>query len=50
MKKARPTRKAAGFIRRGQALVFSSGGIGHLSNQTVNSILMRQRERTKPDA
>src|SRR5512143_3450425 len=33
-----PNKEASGFIRRGKALVFSSGGVGLLDNETVENV------------
>jgi AbrB family looped-hinge helix DNA binding protein len=44
-----PTRETAGFVRRGRALVFSSGdGAKFLDNETVDSVLANERERAIP--
>lgn len=40
----RPSRERAGFIKRGRALIFSSGQTGLLDNEAVNSILAGERE------
>lgn len=43
----RPTRERSGFVRRGRALVFSSGdGANLLDNETVDSLLTNEREKT----
>lgn len=39
----RPNREAAGFLKRGHALVFSSGGADLLENETVEAILAEER-------
>lgn len=41
----RPNREAAGFVRRGCALIFSSGQSDILDNEPVNSILTEERNR-----
>jgi len=38
------TREASGFIKRGRALVFSSGEAGLLDNNTVETIRVDERE------
>lgn len=40
----RPKKAASGLVRRGQALVFSSGGGDLLSRETVEDILAEDRE------
>ena len=40
----RPTREASGFIKRGQALVFSTGEDGLLTHETVEAIRADERE------
>jgi AbrB family looped-hinge helix DNA binding protein len=44
----RPTRETSGFVRRGRALVFTSGRTDLLDNETVDSVLKGERERIKP--
>jgi len=45
----RLARETSGFVRRGRALVFSSGeGANLLDNEIVDSILADERERTGP--
>lgn len=39
----RPTREAAGFMKRGRALVFTSGETGVLDNETVEAIRANER-------
>ena len=39
----RPTREASGFVKRGRALVFSSGEADSLENQTVESVRAEER-------
>ena len=39
----RPTREASGFIKRGRALVFSSGEVDLLDNETVEAIRADER-------
>ena len=43
----RPSRETSGFIRRGRAVVFSSGQADRLDNETVDSLLTNERERIK---
>lgn len=43
----RPNRETAGFVRRGRALIFSSGESDLLDNEAVNSILAEEREGSK---
>lgn len=43
----RLNRETAGFVRRGRALVFSSGESELLDNEAVNSILAGEREGLK---
>jgi hypothetical protein len=38
-------KSTSGFVRRGRALVFSSGCAGVLDNKIVNSILKKERGR-----
>lgn len=40
----RPKKDSSGFVRRGQALVFSSGGGDVLNRETVDAILAEERE------
>jgi AbrB family looped-hinge helix DNA binding protein len=40
----RPTREASGFVKRGRALVFSSGEADILDSETVESIRESERE------
>lgn len=40
----RPNKDTAGFVRRGRALVFSSGGGDPLNRETVETILAEERE------
>ena len=40
-----PTREACGFIKRGHALVFSSGGVEVLESETVEAIRADERGR-----
>lgn len=42
----RPDKEPSGFVRKGRALVFSSGGPNLLANETVNSLLSAHREAT----
>jgi AbrB family looped-hinge helix DNA binding protein len=43
----RPTRETSGFVRRGRAIVFSSGdGANLLDKETVESLLTNEREKT----
>ena len=45
----RPTKETSGFVRRGRALVFSSGDEANLlDNETVDSLLTAERERAIP--
>jgi AbrB family looped-hinge helix DNA binding protein len=39
----RPTKEASGFIKRGHALVFSSGGVDDLRSDTVEAIRAEER-------
>jgi AbrB family looped-hinge helix DNA binding protein len=39
-----PNRRKAGFIRRGKALVFSTGGDDVLTQEAVNAVLEEGRE------
>jgi AbrB family looped-hinge helix DNA binding protein len=39
----RPTREASGFIKRGHALVFSSGGVDVLESDTVEATRTEER-------
>jgi AbrB family looped-hinge helix DNA binding protein len=39
-----PNKQASGFIRKGKALVFTTGGGGSLSRETVNRILEETRD------
>lgn len=39
----RPSREAAGFLKRGHALVFSSGGADLLDNETVEAARANER-------
>ena len=39
----RPTRETSGFVKRGRALVFSSGGTDLLDNETVETIRADER-------
>jgi AbrB family looped-hinge helix DNA binding protein len=39
----RPTRETCGFIRRGRALVFSSGEASFLDNETVETVRADER-------
>ena len=40
----RPKKDSSGFVRRGQALVFSSGGGDLLNRETVDALLAEERE------
>jgi AbrB family looped-hinge helix DNA binding protein len=42
----RPTREASGFIKRGQALVFSSGEDELLTHETVETMIQGERFKT----
>src|ERR1700749_335231 len=46
----RPNKEVSGFVRRGRALIFSSGQTDLLDNESVNSLLTSQRERIGNDA
>ena len=46
----RPKKDSAGFVRRGQALVFSSGGDDLLKRETVERILAEEREAQGTEA
>lgn len=45
----RPNKEPSGFVRKGHALVFSSGGSDLLANETVNSLLSTHRESATND-
>ena len=40
-----PQREKTGFIRRGRALVFSTGEVSRLDNETVEGIRSSERDR-----
>ena len=41
----RPNRETAGFVKRGGALIFSTGGTDLLQNETVEAIRHQERDR-----
>lgn len=41
----RPSRETVGFLRRGKAIVFSSGGTDLLTNEAVEAIRDTERDR-----
>jgi AbrB family looped-hinge helix DNA binding protein len=45
----RPNKERSGFVRKGRALVFSSGGSDLLTNETVDSLLSAHRESVTND-
>lgn len=45
----RPNKEISGFVRRGRALIFSSGQTDLLDNETVSSLLTSQRENARND-
>ncbi|HEY1663026.1 MAG TPA: AbrB/MazE/SpoVT family DNA-binding domain-containing protein [Verrucomicrobiae bacterium] len=42
-----PNRQATGFVKRGRALVFSTGGADLLDNDTVETVRTFEREGSK---
>jgi len=45
----RPNREAAGFIKRGRAIVFSTGGTDLLENEIVEALRDSERDRLSAD-